>query len=66
MKAADIRNKNSKELTELLIELRKKQFSLRMQSGYGQEARSSDIRDARKDIARVKTIMAQRLVGEAG
>jgi large subunit ribosomal protein L29 len=66
MKAADIRNKNSKELTELLIELRKKQFSLRMQSGYGQEARSSDIRDARKDIARVKTIMTQRLVGEAG
>ena len=66
MKAADIRNKNSKELTELLIELRKKQFSLRMQSGYGQEARSSDIRDARKDVARVKTIMAQRLVGEAG
>jgi large subunit ribosomal protein L29 len=65
MKAADIRNKNSEELTELLIELRKKQFSLRMQSGYGQEARSSDIRDARKDIARVKTIITQRLVGEA-
>jgi large subunit ribosomal protein L29 len=66
MKADDIRKKNSEELTELLIELRKKQFSLRMQSGYGQEARSSDIRDARKDVARVKTIMAQRLVGEAG
>ena len=66
MKADDIRKKNSEELTELLIELRKKQFSLRMQSGYGQEARSSDIRDARKDIARVKTIMTQRLVGEAG
>lgn len=66
MKVADIREKNTEELKELLIELRKKQFSLRMQGGFGQEARSSDIREARKDIARVKTIMTQRLVGESG
>jgi large subunit ribosomal protein L29 len=66
MKTADIREKNSEELMELLIELRKKQFGLRMQSGYGQEARSSDIREARKDIARIKTIMTQRSVGDLG
>ena len=66
MKTADIREKNSEELMELLIELRKKQFGLRMQSGYGQEALSSDIREARKDIARIKTIMTQRSVGDLG
>lgn len=60
MKASEIRDKNDEELKELLLEIRRKQFNLRMQSGSGQPARSSEVREARKDIARIKTVMQQR------
>ncbi|MBX9608183.1 MAG: 50S ribosomal protein L29 [Gammaproteobacteria bacterium] len=60
MKASEIREKNAAELSALLLELRRKQFNMRMQAGSGQPPRSSDIRETRKDIARIKTIMKQK------
>jgi large subunit ribosomal protein L29 len=65
MKPNDIRAKNDDELAQLLLDMRRKQFNMRMQTGSGQPARSSDIRESRKDIARIKTIMEERRHGEA-
>ena len=63
MKANEIRAKSDEELKTLLLEMRRKQFNLRMQAGSGQPARASEVREARKDIARIKTIMEERRAG---
>lgn len=63
MKALEIRQKSADELKELLIGLRKKQFDLRMQLGTGQLTGSHELREVRRDIARVKTVINQ-LQGE--
>ncbi|MEM7468491.1 MAG: 50S ribosomal protein L29 [Pseudomonadota bacterium] len=60
MKAQELREKTPQELAELLIEKRKEQFNMRMQSGSGQPPRPSQIKAARKDIARIKTIMGEK------
>ena len=60
MKAIELREKNSSDLTTLLLELRRKQFNMRMQAGSGQPPRPSDIRETRREIARVKTIIQQK------
>ncbi len=60
MNAKELREKNTEELGNLLLELRRKQFNMRMQGGSGQPARPSEIREARRDIARIKTIINER------
>ena len=65
MKADVLRAKGDDELKGLLLDLRRKQFNMRMQAGFGQPARPSDIREARKDIARIKTILEERRQGNA-
>jgi large subunit ribosomal protein L29 len=65
MKPNDLRAKSDDELKTLLLELRRKQFNMRMQAGFGQPARPSDVREARKDIARIKTILEERRQGKA-
>ncbi len=65
MKAIDLRVKSNEELSTLLLELRRKQFNMRMQGGSGQPARPSEIRGARRDIARIKTIISERAQGDA-
>ncbi|MCS6931532.1 MAG: 50S ribosomal protein L29 [Acetobacteraceae bacterium] len=59
-KAADIRAKSPDELKAMLLELRKEQFNLRFQRATGQLEALSRIKAVRRDIARVKTIMAER------
>ena len=56
----DIRKKSEKELREELTALRKEQFNLRMQQAAGQTPRSHMIRNARKNVARVKTVLNER------
>ncbi|MCP4128956.1 MAG: 50S ribosomal protein L29 [Gammaproteobacteria bacterium] len=65
MKASELRDKNLAELEEILIDLRQEQFNLRMQQGIGQLSRPSEMTHARKNVARVKTIMNQQKAGEA-
>jgi large subunit ribosomal protein L29 len=60
MKANELRRKNSAELAEELLQLRREQFNLRMQQATGQLARSDQYRRVRKDIARVKTVMTEQ------
>jgi large subunit ribosomal protein L29 len=57
---ADIRGKSPDELKSMLLDLRKEQFNLRFQRATGQLEALSRIKTVRRDIARVKTIMAER------
>ena len=57
MKAVEMRQKSAQELSDLLVELRKQQFELRMAAGTGQLAEPHKLRQVRRDIARVKTVL---------
>lgn len=66
MKTTDLRGKSETELRETLHELLKEQFNLRMQRGTGQFSRPHLMKDVRRNIARVKTVMNEkRQAGEA-
>ncbi len=66
MKASELRGKTQAELREALHDLLKEQFNLRMQRGTGQFSRPHLMKDVRRNIARVKTVMNQkRQAGEA-
>lgn len=54
-----IRAKSADELKTELSSLRKEQFNLRIQAALGQPAKGNLVRNARKSIARVKTVMNQ-------
>ncbi|WP_299616952.1 50S ribosomal protein L29 [Pelagibius sp.] len=57
MKAADLRSKSADELKESLLDLRKEQFNLRFQQASGQLENTARVRQVRRDIARIKTIL---------
>jgi large subunit ribosomal protein L29 len=54
------------ELAEELVKLRKEQFSLRMQRATGQNPKPDQFGDARRNIARVKTMLRQQRTAQAG
>ncbi|MBI2994434.1 MAG: 50S ribosomal protein L29 [Gammaproteobacteria bacterium] len=60
MKAAELRQKKPGELNQLLLDLRREQFNLRMQMGSGQAGRPSQMRAVRRDIARIKTVLNEK------
>lgn len=60
MKAQELRAKSVKELGELLTELRKEQFNLRMQHGTGTLDGPHELRNVRRNIARLKTVLNER------
>jgi large subunit ribosomal protein L29 len=57
---ADVRAKTPDELGTMLLDLRKEQFNLRFQRATGQLQGLARVRQVRRDIARVKTIMAEK------
>jgi large subunit ribosomal protein L29 len=59
-KIVDIRAKSGDELNGMLLDLRKEQFNLRFQRATGQLEALGRIKAVRRDIARVKTLMAER------
>jgi len=59
MKASELRGKNATELKDMLLELRKEQFGLRMQHGNGTLEDRHQLKAVRRNIARVKTAMNQ-------
>ncbi|MGD8326822.1 MAG: 50S ribosomal protein L29 [Sphingomonadales bacterium] len=65
MKAADLRTKTDDELGTMLAQLKKEQFNLRFQKATGQLEKTDRVRAVRRDIARVKTLMAERGQAEA-
>tara|TARA_B100001093_G_C26581168_1_gene907333 strand:- start:553 stop:756 length:204 start_codon:yes stop_codon:yes gene_type:complete len=60
MKAADVKQKSDDELAEQLIDLRKESFNLRFQRASGQLENTGRVRQVRRDIARIKTVMKER------
>ena len=66
MKTSELRDKSTAELKDALHDLLKEQFNLRMQRGTGQFSRPHLMKDVRRNIARVKTVMTEkRKAGEA-
>jgi large subunit ribosomal protein L29 len=60
MKAADLRAKTDDELGDQLDFLGKEMFNLRFQRANGQLENTARVRQARRDIARIKTILGER------
>lgn len=60
MRISDMRVKKLHELNEELMTLLKIQFSLRMQHATQQLSNTQQIKKNRKDIARLKTLIAQK------
>jgi large subunit ribosomal protein L29 len=60
MKAEDVRAKTADELQEQLVTLKKEQFNLRFQRASGQLENTARVRQVRRDIARIKTVLTER------
>ena len=60
MKAADLREKSVSELRTELEGLLEQQFKLRMTHGSGQLPQNHKLRQVRRDVARIHTVMNQK------
>ena len=60
MKASNVRTKTADQLTDELASLKKEQFNLRFQKATGQLEKTARVRQVRRDIARIKTIAAEK------
>ena len=60
MKTAELRTKDVAGLQAEVKELQKAHFGLRMQKATQQLSNTATLRTARRDIARAKTILAQK------
>jgi large subunit ribosomal protein L29 len=60
MKAKELRQKGAGELQEELLKLRREQFNLRMAQASGQAAKPDQFGKVRRNLARVKTVLAEQ------
>ena len=58
MKASELRTRTADELRDQLAQLKKEQFNLRFQKATGQLENTARVRQVRRDIARIKTVLA--------
>jgi len=65
MKASDLRTRTPDELQEQVETLAKEIFNLRFQRASGQLENTARVRQVRRDIARIKTVLGQRRRQEA-
>ena len=59
MKIDDIRAMSPDQMDDAVLNLKKERFNLRFQRATGQLENTSRLREARRDIARIKTVAAQ-------
>ena len=64
MKASDVRGKTPDQLSDDLASLQKEQFNLRFQKATGQLEKTARVKQVRRDIARIKTIAAEKSAGK--
>ena len=64
MKPDDLRAMTIDQLDDEVLKLKKEQFNLRFQRATGQLENTSRVRQVRRDIARIKTIAAQKRPGQ--
>ncbi|VAY02381.1 50S ribosomal protein L29 [Arsenophonus endosymbiont of Aleurodicus dispersus] len=60
MKAKDLREKSIQELNTKLLNLLREQFNLKMQKASGQLQQSHLLKQVRRDIASVKTLLTEK------
>ena len=60
MDAAELRDKTLDQLKEQLESLKKEAFNLRVQAATGQLENTAQVRNVRRDAARVKTILNEK------
>lgn len=60
MKASEVRAKSVDELKDELLALKKEQFNLRFQAASGQLENTGRVRQVRRDIARIKTLLTEK------
>ncbi|MFQ5470624.1 MAG: 50S ribosomal protein L29 [Gammaproteobacteria bacterium] len=60
MKASELRDKSESELKTEILGLLREQFNLRMQKGTGQLTQTHQLREVRRNIARIKTVLNQK------
>lgn len=61
MKVRELRDKSSEELQQELLAMLRAQFGLRMQHATQQLGNTNQLRNVRRDIARIKTILCQKV-----
>jgi large subunit ribosomal protein L29 len=66
MKPGDIRAMTVDQLDDEILKLKKERFNLRFQKATGQLENTARVRQVRRDIARIKTVIAQKRTGPAG
>ncbi|CAN0652701.1 50S ribosomal protein L29 [Nitratireductor aquimarinus] len=60
MKSVDVRAMTPDQLNDELVKLKKEQFNLRFQKATGQLEKTARVKEIRRDIARIKTIAAEK------
>ena len=60
MKVQDLRQKSDDELNQEVLDLKKEAFNLRFQRASGQLENTARVRQVRRDIARIKTVLNER------
>ena len=64
MKATEIRELSDAELQQKLQDTEKELFNLRVQQSYGQLEKPSRVRELRRDVARIGTVISERSKGK--
>lgn len=63
LSAAELRGLSGKELNDQVVALKEELFNLRFQSATGQLTSTARLREVRKDIARIYTVLQERHLG---
>ncbi len=66
MKASELRDLTDEELHQKESELKRKLFTLRFQVAMGQQDNTAALRETKRDIARVKTVLRERELAPTG
>ncbi|EJF77114.1 50S ribosomal protein L29 [Candidatus Bartonella washoeensis Sb944nv] len=61
MRAKELRAQTLDQMKDELVKLKKEQFNLRFQKATGQLEKAARVRQVRRDIARVKTFLRQKI-----
>ncbi|WP_273788260.1 MULTISPECIES: 50S ribosomal protein L29 [Bartonella] len=61
MKATELRAQTLDQMKDELAKLKKEQFNLRFQKATGQLEKTARVRQVRRDIARIKTFLRQKV-----
>lgn len=64
MRTEEIREKSVSELTDKVLELKKELFELRFQQATGQLEKPNQLREVKKTIARIKTVITEKEMQE--